>query len=183
MSAAEGQEDLRPHYYDPVLKTTLLVDSGSQVTAFPPDPGDIEDNSVKLKAVNGTVIKTYGYKKISIKINRKSYPFVAIKAQVDKPVIGWDFMKRHRLDLRWGQWGDLFLYDRIANIHGRCEVKSVTSKRHLRLSVIKSQQKTFNLDLPLMLAALEEVAAEDPIGNYEEVKTLINSRTLLIKRC
>ena len=60
--------DLRPHYFDPVLKQSMLVDSGSQVTAVPPDPGDIEDKSVRLRAVNGSVIKTYGFKEISIKI-------------------------------------------------------------------------------------------------------------------
>ena len=67
VAAAESpNEDLRPHYFDPVLKTFLLIDSGSQVTAIPPDPGDIEDKSVRLRAVNGTVIKTYGYKEETV---------------------------------------------------------------------------------------------------------------------
>ena len=128
--------DLRPHYFDPVLKQSFLVDSGSQVTALPPDPGDIEDKSVRLRAVNGTIIKTYGFKEFSLKINRKSYPFKAIKAQVDKPVLGWDFMREHRLDLRWGQWGDLMLYDKKAKIKGICEIKPVPildSDKHKKL--------------------------------------------------
>ena len=32
--------DFRPHLYDPGLKELLLCDSGSQITAVPPDPGD-----------------------------------------------------------------------------------------------------------------------------------------------
>ena len=73
-AGANSQEvsDLRPHYFDPVMKETLLVDSGSQVTAVPPDPGDVEDKAVRLKAVNGTVIKTFGFKKISLKISLRT---------------------------------------------------------------------------------------------------------------
>ena len=52
----EGAEgvDLRPHYYDSASKQFLLVDSGSQVTAFPPDPGDKCDPNLHLKVVNGS---------------------------------------------------------------------------------------------------------------------------------
>ena len=114
----DSETDFRPHYFDPILKQDLLIDSGSQVTAFPPDPGDVVDKNVVLKAVNNTRIKTYGYKEISIKINRKKYSFRAIKAEVDSPVIGWDFMKTHRLGLEWGEFGDLYLYDRVAQIRG-----------------------------------------------------------------
>ena len=32
--------DMRPHVFDGVTKKHLLLDSGSQVTAYPPDPGD-----------------------------------------------------------------------------------------------------------------------------------------------
>ena len=66
-AAESSSSDLRPHYWDPVLKMDLLCDSGSQVTAFPPDPGDREDKNVILRAVNGTKIKTYGYKEVSSK--------------------------------------------------------------------------------------------------------------------
>ena len=101
----DPESDLRPHYFDPIMKRDLLIDSGSQVTAFPPEPGDIEDSNVILKAVNGTKIKTFGFKDITVKINRKPYKFRAIKAEVETPVIGWDFMRTHRLDMRWGEFG------------------------------------------------------------------------------
>ena len=63
--------DFRPHLYDPGLGCHLLVDSGSQVCALPPDPGDKPMKGVFLKAANGSRILKK--KKIfSIQIGRKS---------------------------------------------------------------------------------------------------------------
>ena len=45
--------DIRPHLFDPSLGQTLLCDSGSQVSAFPPEPGDQPLPNVYLKAANG----------------------------------------------------------------------------------------------------------------------------------
>ena len=70
------------------------------VSAFSPDPGDLPVKNQFLKAANGSRMACYGYKDILIKIGRKPYPFKIIKAQVESPIIGWDFMKHHKLDLR-----------------------------------------------------------------------------------
>ena len=45
--------DLRPHVWDSKLEKFLLLDSGSEVTAFPPDPGDVPVSGMTLRAVNG----------------------------------------------------------------------------------------------------------------------------------
>ena len=70
----------------------------------PPDEGDVEDPDVVLKAVNGTKIKCLGKKEIVIRIGRKSYKYTAIKAQVDSPVLGWDFVRFHKLNFIWNIW-------------------------------------------------------------------------------
>ena len=175
----EVDKDLRPHYFDPVLRQELLIDSGSQVTAFPPDPGDIEDKNVVLRAVNGTKIKTYGFKEVSIKINRKTYPFKAIKAQVESPVIGWDFMKAHKLDLRWGDFGDLFLYDRVAQIYGLLNCKELrrdVSHKHKNLSVLAKSEPKLNHDLPFQLAAIEALdEGGDMLVDEESIDILPDS--------
>ena len=62
--------DIRPHIFDPVRKQFILCDSGSQVSAFPPDPGDSLDPNLVLKAANGSKMTCYGFKETSIK---KSY--------------------------------------------------------------------------------------------------------------
>ena len=56
-SPQEPEMDIRPHVWDPILQKHLLVDSGSQVSAFPPDPGDIPDPKLSLKAANGSKIR------------------------------------------------------------------------------------------------------------------------------
>ena len=104
--------DLRPHVWDGIMKVWMLLDSGSQVTAFPPDPGDQAVPGQFLRAVNGSKIKCYGQKKIEIRIGRKTYGFNAIKADVESPVLGWDFVRAHRLELAWNDFGDQMVVDK-----------------------------------------------------------------------
>ena len=89
--------DLRPHLFDGVLKQDLLCDTGSQVTAYPPDPGDKPVEGLNLRAVNGAQLNCYGFKQVTVRIGRKDYHFQAIKADVQSPVIGWDFFKHYRM--------------------------------------------------------------------------------------
>ena len=134
--------DFRPHIYDPVLKEYLLCDSGSQITAIPPEPGDRVVPGLVLKAVNGSKIECYGYKEISVKIGRKSYPFKAIKAKVDATVLGWDFFRKHKLALVWNRWGDVCIFDRRTKISKVLSYKSIPiqkSVRHEKLYVINSE--------------------------------------------
>ena len=65
--------DMRPHVMDGNSGQYILLDSGAQVSACPPDPGDPIDPSIALKAVNGSRLNCYGYKTLDIKINRKTY--------------------------------------------------------------------------------------------------------------
>ena len=76
--------DLRPHLWDPKENRFMLVDSGSQCCAWPPDPGDKPDPSMSLKAVNGTKLQCYGLKDVEIKLGRKAYKMKVIKADVIK---------------------------------------------------------------------------------------------------
>ena len=48
----------------------------------------------------------------SVRINRKQYHIDAVKAKVKEPILGWDFIKKHRLDFIWSEFGDVFLQDR-----------------------------------------------------------------------
>ena len=62
--------DMRPHVLDKRTGQYILLDSGAQVTACPPDPGDQVDPSIALKAVNNARMKCYGYKTLEVHINK-----------------------------------------------------------------------------------------------------------------
>ena len=55
-----AEMDMRPYIFDSNSKEHILWDSGSQVCAWPPDPGDTVQESMSLKAVNGSRLKCYG---------------------------------------------------------------------------------------------------------------------------
>ena len=133
--------DLRPHIFDPVMKKWLLCDSGSQISAIPPEQGDKAIKGQFLKAVNGTKIQCYGTKEIFIKIGRKEYKFTFIKADVSTPVIGWDFFKAHRLDFRWNDWGDITLYDAKAKISTILNYKSLPFEESLSIKRLRKTEE------------------------------------------
>ena len=55
-------------YYHGVLAATVLCDSGSQVSAFPPEPGDVPMPDLFLKAANGSRMSCFGHKVMSVRI-------------------------------------------------------------------------------------------------------------------
>ena len=142
MDASNPEMDIRPHIFDPVLKQFLLCDSGSMVRAFPPDPGDLPVRNQFLKAANGYRMACYGYKDISIKIGWKPYPSKIIKAQVESPIIGWDFMKHHKLDLRWNDSDQITIYDKTSKVSSVLHLKPIPidqSSLMKNLSLVKSE--------------------------------------------
>ena len=66
-----GQGDIRPRLYDKQAGLHRLIDTGSMISATTKLPTDKEDKSVKLVAVNGSSIKTYGVRNLKLKIGRK----------------------------------------------------------------------------------------------------------------
>ena len=97
-------------------------------TAFPPNPGDKPVKGQYLRAVNGTRIETFGKRKIEVRIGRKTYDFEAIVAAVECPVIGWDFVRRHKLDLIWRD-EDLCIRDKKAKIESVLSFKPLGLKK------------------------------------------------------
>ena len=90
-----------------------LLDSGSQITVVKADPNDVLDSSINLESVGGDSLPCYGRTTISIKIGRKQYHMPAVKARVKETILGWDFIKRHRLDFVWTEFGDVKLIDKV----------------------------------------------------------------------
>ena len=116
--------DMRPHLFDKNSGDHLLLDSGAAVSCCPPEPGDTIDPSISLKAVNGAKLKCYGKKKVFIKINRKNYPIEMLKTEVKKPILGWDFTRKHTLTQDWTEFGDAVLIDKKNGIQSVLKYKA-----------------------------------------------------------
>ena len=102
-------KDIRPRLKDG-YGNSYLLDSGSMCSVWPAGPGDKVDDNVILEAVDGKKFDCYGKKEIEIKIGRKNYRIEAVIAKVKAPLLGWDFNRKYRLDLIWGDFGDLYTY-------------------------------------------------------------------------
>ena len=154
--------DMRPHIYDKALDQYLLLDSGAQISACPPDPGDKVDPAMTLKAANGSVMHCYGTKKLTVRINRKEYSIQAIKTDVKSPILGWNFVKKHRLNFEWNDWGDICITDRKAKISSILKYKALP---HGQSGLSSINIKGFKSNIPASelqfeLACMESLTPE-----------------------
>ena len=94
-----GNSDIRPRLWDESTKEFRLLDSGSMITATKKLPGDKPDNRLKLMAVNGSDIQTYGIRELKVKINRKEYRMPAVICDVGQDILGADFINKYKLGL------------------------------------------------------------------------------------
>ena len=65
--------DIRPRFWDNISKSWVLVDTGAQVSATMPKPGDIIDPSIRLETVDGSKMPCYGKKTMTFRLGRKEY--------------------------------------------------------------------------------------------------------------
>ena len=86
---------------DENLRRTCLLDTGSQVSLWPPTSSATTSRttSVRLTAANDTPIPAYGQQKRQIKIGGKPYIFMFLIAQVSWPILGFDFLQAFRMSL------------------------------------------------------------------------------------
>lgn len=119
--------DIRPRLYDKATNQYRLLDSGSQISATCKLPGDEIDESVRLVAVNGSKIKTYGFRDIVVKINRKRYTMPAIICDISQDILGADFLHKYKLGLEWDDFDqkELYIVDKRANIKSLVQMVTV----------------------------------------------------------
>ena len=87
---------------DAHTNTRFLVDTGSEVSVIPPTPADRRrsTDSRTLTAVNNTPIRTYGQRSLTLNLGlRRALPWIFIIADVQKPIIGADFLRHYGLML------------------------------------------------------------------------------------
>ena len=111
--------DIRPRLVDKATGVARLVDTGSQISVTAKRSGDKIDNSVKLVAVNGTRIDTFGVRDVEFKIGRKSYKVSAIICDVEQDILGMDFMTKFKLNLEWCDESELYIVDKKAQTRNK----------------------------------------------------------------
>ena len=119
--------DIRPRLLDKSSGQFRLIDSGSMITATSKLPGDKPDENIKIIAVNGTKINTYGIREIDIKIGRKKYTMPAVVCDIKQDILGMDFLDRFKLNLMWNEddESELLIVDRKAQIRAPLTIITV----------------------------------------------------------
>ena len=103
------------------------MDSGAAISVYPKSrcPSAKRDKTPGLTAVNKSVIKTYGSKTIKLRFDRKIYHHNMLIADISTPILGWDFIKTHQMDIMWSG--------------GQCVMYSAKSKSQYELTMGKTE--------------------------------------------
>ena len=128
--------DIRPRYFDKAAKKWYLLDTGAQVSCCPPSPEDRLDPSVLLEAVDGSKMPCYGKKQLSIQIGRKMYHQTVFITNTSETILGMDFVLKNRMDFRWGEFGDYYMYDTKAKISGLLQFVKIPKNALPRVSKV-----------------------------------------------
>lgn len=91
-----GLGSTRLFLFDSTTNNSFLIDTGADISVLPPTPEERKQNSTSvfnLIAANGTPIKTFGKRHISVSIGlRRLFPWTFTVADVSRPIIGADFL-------------------------------------------------------------------------------------------
>ena len=99
MAAVAGLKDCLLFVLDKMTKPHFLVDTGAEVSVVPAT--GLESRTVKsgpaLVAANGSRIKSFGTRKLTLHFNSGTYHWELVVAQVNKPLLGADFLRANKL--------------------------------------------------------------------------------------
>ena len=87
------------------LGLQFLIDTGAQVSVVPPSPKDRPSpNSLTLQAVNGTTIRTYGSRSLTLNLSlRRTFRWIFVVADVTNAILGADFLQHFSLMVDMGK--------------------------------------------------------------------------------
>ena len=73
---------------------SFLVDTGARVSVFPPSSSDTRsgNSGPPLEAANGTAIRSYGTRTISLTLDGRCFDWEFVIANVTQPLLGADFL-------------------------------------------------------------------------------------------
>ena len=114
---------------DHATKLRMLVDTGAAVSVVPPTPPYTATSTVigTLRAANGSPIKTYGQRSLTIDIGlRRTFTWVFIIADVSTAILGADFLHHFNLqvDMRQHALVDLMTTLQVTGVTTDATVES-----------------------------------------------------------
>ncbi|CAH8611522.1 unnamed protein product [Dicrocoelium dendriticum] len=127
-TAVAGQILSRLLYvFDSTTKLHFLVDTGAEISVIPRslEKRPLQQAGLTLQAANQTKIATYGQKLLHLSLGlRRDFPFIFTIADVQKPILGIDFLSKFGLvvDLRCRK-----LRDDSTSLTVPCHLAPVTS--------------------------------------------------------
>lgn len=95
-----GQGSSRLILFDKSTHMSFLVDTGADISVIPPTSSERQNSPslFNLVAANNSKIQTFGQRKLIISLGlRRDFPWTFIIADVDKPIIGADFLMHYGL--------------------------------------------------------------------------------------
>ena len=82
------------------MNNRYLIDTGAEVSVFPATKNERKrTNTAGLAVANGSVIATFGTKKIDITIGGTKMQWEFMLADVTKPILGNDFFLKHHYSI------------------------------------------------------------------------------------
>ena len=98
----------------------FLIDTGSEVSVIPrsTEKHFLHPTGLSLQAANNTKINTYGQKSLTLDFGlRREFQFIFLIADVQKPIIGADFLSKFGLLVNFK---DRSLHDNLKSCHITC---------------------------------------------------------------
>ena len=82
---------------------------------------------------------TYGKQDIIVKINNKAYSHLVLIADIEQPILRFDFIWTYKISLVWNRVGDLELVDMRSEVRAPLVVHKVPGGTPLKLAPIKQE--------------------------------------------
>ena len=126
---------------DKISNLSFLIDTGADLSVIPPGKDDkVQQTIFRLLAANETEIKTYGRRALVLDFGlQRQFTWIFTIAQVDKPILGADFLHHFNLlvDIK-----NRTLIDLNTNLHSRG--RAIKDKIP-QLTVLKSEAGFYSL--------------------------------------
>ena len=142
---AANKFDACPKVYDKLSKKWLLVNTGAACSVFLRSFNmDAKlDNSRALKAVNRSYIPTFAKTTVTLNLGPRTYKHEVTIAHIDTPILGWDFLLKFKIDVRWHTCDKCSLFDQKQRTAIPLQIQKV-NKDILDLAVITTSLKSWS---------------------------------------